>query len=500
MKTIFWMGKLLRRSVALLIGFLAISVPAWANMDQSMTAQFNAMINVTPGGVYETQGARVITGGGFVYRPRVSKLQLISVDPPRLRANCNGIDAYSGSLSFISKEAFINFLRGLAAAAPSYAFNLALSYLCKDCDQHLARLQKLAQDMNSLTVNTCKIDAGDLSRKLSTIKDDISDVGESAMSLGAHWTGLATDAAYARDQANTSWNKLWDASKAGNPDAQKRVAKTYINVAWDASRQSALAQWWGSVLAPGDDRLFYETLLSYTGTIITMPVPSEDDPAVNKPQTKFLDPLLNFNDFLNGGIKEIYKCPPAFAPTDDTCLFFPTEANKADTRQTITLPSFRQKVRDILIGTPGIPGIVYRINARESAGGLELTPSQKEFIVALPGGVYAQLREIAAYPQSAVTYAETLSDWIAVEMTYQYLAELLRNARISANTSKADLQAKEWSESLGKHDADISRYRAMYTDSLRGVADTLTISAKMREAINRATAHGIRPGQFGPQN
>ena len=460
-----------------------------ANMDQSMTAQFNAMINVTPAGTYETQAAKVISGGGFVYRPRVAQLRLLAIDPPRLRADCNGIDAYAGSLSFISKEAFINFLRNLSAAAPAYAFNMALSYLCKDCDQHLARLQKLAQDVNALTINSCKIDSGDMLKKVKAIDSDINQVVTAGKEKTGYFAGLFNDAHAPRQAGSDATGAVVAAAGAGNADAQRELSSVNVNIAALAARDSALSDWWGAVLSVADRREFTEVMMSFTGTITTIPTPSAEVPAEVKDQTFLLPPLLKFSEFIYGGDYQIYKC------NDDECLITPDSP-----KQTKTIPSYYKKVTDILIGDAGVPGIIFRLNSRSSTGGLQLTPAQKTFISAMPGGVYAHLRELATYPASAATYAKTLSEWLAAEMTYEYLSQIIRNARVAASQSKSEFQKQQWMQDLDRIDQQIMADRAKYSDSVRTVSANMTIATQMRENISRATAVGLRPGQFGPAN
>lgn len=481
---------LISRSVLLgCLTLFGLATSAFANIDQSMTAQFNAMINTTPAGVYETQASKVISGGGFVYRPRVAQLRLLAIDPPRLRADCNGIDAYAGSLSFISKEAFINFLRNLAAAAPAYAFNMALSYLCKDCDQHLARLQKLAQDVNGLTINSCKIDAGQMAKQVRTIANDIDDIVGNEKTLGNYFAGLSTDYFGPRQEPGAAPKRLNDAAAAGNADAQAVVAEVNVNIAKATADRAALADWWGATLAAADKRRYDEVMMSFTGSIVTKPVAPSDDAGAEKDQTYYLPPLLKFTDFLYGGSRDIYSCPTT------ECLITPDDAKVA-----YTLPSFRQKVEDLLIGTTTAPGIIYKLNARASRAGAALSNAEKTFVSGLPGGVYAHLRELAIYPSAAETYARTLSTWLAAEMAYEYLSQTIRNARISADKSKAKLLQKEWLAELDKIEIQISEDRARFSDTLKAQGANLNIAQMMRENLSRATAVGLRPNAFGPSN
>lgn len=468
---------------------LVTQVVRAAPMDQSMNAQFNAMMNVTAPGVYETQAAKVISGGSFVYRPKVAQLRLVAFDPPRLRADCNGIDAYAGSLSFISKEAFINFLRNLAAAAPAFAFNMALSYLCKDCDQHLARIQKLAQDMNALTINSCKIDAGDMAKKVRSVADDIDDIAGNDKSLGNYLSGISTDYFGPKKEPGKTQKDVREAAGSGNTSAQRVMERVNLNIAASAAARTNLSDWWGAVLNAADKKEFNEVTMSFHGTIVTIQEPTDEDPSKETDKTYFLTPLLKFTDFIYGGPREIYKCP------DTECMIKPTSE-----KQTKTIPGFLPKVEELLIGNAGEPGIIRRLNARESTGGLVLSDDQKRFITGLPGGVYAHLRELATNPGAAETYARTLSVWIASEMAFEYLAQIVQNARVTADQSKAALQQKEWIAKLDEIDKQIIEDRARFSDTLKAQQANLTIAQLMRENLSRAVAVGLRPITWGPSN
>ena len=63
--------------------------PANANLDNEIKGMFTDMINVTPGGSYETQRRGVITGGEIALRNKVVHPNLISFVPPSARGGCN---------------------------------------------------------------------------------------------------------------------------------------------------------------------------------------------------------------------------------------------------------------------------------------------------------------------------------------------------------------------------------------------------------------------------
>ena len=100
--------------------------PAKANLNDELQGAFSDMINVTPGGAYDTQRRGVISGGSISMRNKIVHPNLISWVPPEINGGCGGIDLFAGSFSFINGAQFTQLSRSIAQAAVGYAFELAI--------------------------------------------------------------------------------------------------------------------------------------------------------------------------------------------------------------------------------------------------------------------------------------------------------------------------------------------------------------------------------------
>ena len=88
--------------------------------------EFNGLINVTDPGVYRGQAAGYYSGGGLYLRVPQRSYQLYSLQTPRFRTGCGGIDLYAGGFSLINSDELVAMLRNIGQSAVSYAFMLAL--------------------------------------------------------------------------------------------------------------------------------------------------------------------------------------------------------------------------------------------------------------------------------------------------------------------------------------------------------------------------------------
>ena len=106
-----------RRLVSMVVAFVALVVasPARADIASDMAGFFDDMnlANVTRPGVYEGQSAGYFTGGGVYLRTPPRSYTLYSVQWPRFRAGCGGIDLFTGGFSFINASEFVDMLQSI---------------------------------------------------------------------------------------------------------------------------------------------------------------------------------------------------------------------------------------------------------------------------------------------------------------------------------------------------------------------------------------------------
>lgn len=104
---------------------------------------------------WEGQKRGYFTGGGLSLRIKTSREPLLNLQAPRISAGCGGIDAFWGSFAYLNPEYLVQMFQNILAAAPAYAFKLALSQLCDPCDDVMSALQQLAQAVNNAALDEC---------------------------------------------------------------------------------------------------------------------------------------------------------------------------------------------------------------------------------------------------------------------------------------------------------------------------------------------------------
>ena len=60
-----------------------------------------------------------------------------------------------GGFSYLNFDNIVEKLKKITTAAPAFAFTIALSTLCKDCDTIMTELEKIANAINGMNFDTC---------------------------------------------------------------------------------------------------------------------------------------------------------------------------------------------------------------------------------------------------------------------------------------------------------------------------------------------------------
>jgi Conjugative relaxosome accessory transposon protein. len=212
-----------------------------------------------------TNGARrgVIYGGDFQMRNKLMNVNLVSFEPPHISAGCGGIDAFMGSFSFISKAQLVAALRSIVSAAIAYAFKLALTSMCPQCEKIMAEMQAKMDSINSGNINSCQI-----AQSLMNMGGDdsmASNIQQGSHIVGAE-LGLVDDAEAGQQQGGSSTPDA--ALKAGDPATAQALQGG--NIVWRALVNQDTAVWAtnssnSSLLDPNS---LMEDIQSLTGTII----------------------------------------------------------------------------------------------------------------------------------------------------------------------------------------------------------------------------------------
>ncbi len=105
---------------------------------------------------YQGQQRGYFSGGSFSARWPVKKDYLLTVQPPRIKAGCGGIDIFTGGISFMNFNYLVQKLERILQSAPAAAFDLALNVLCEPCSKAIKSMEAIADQLNHMSLDECK--------------------------------------------------------------------------------------------------------------------------------------------------------------------------------------------------------------------------------------------------------------------------------------------------------------------------------------------------------
>jgi len=150
------MGFLKKKVIAISL-VTALMTPAVADMGSFVEDNLDGSFQVTNGGYFKTQTGGYYSlgsvrirwdGGGTVYP--------LHIQAPKFNVGCNGIDLMWGGFSYLNFEYLVEKLKKIAAVAPAFAFQMAMRTMCPQCATILDNLEKIANMINSLNLDSCK--------------------------------------------------------------------------------------------------------------------------------------------------------------------------------------------------------------------------------------------------------------------------------------------------------------------------------------------------------
>lgn len=117
----------------------------------------NIIDSSTDSGFYETQTRNIYSLGSktIKFKEVGGTVTPFHVEPPRFNIGCGGIDISMGGFSYLKKEFIVEKLKAISSAAPAFVYQMAISALCKDCQNIMNELEKAANMINGLNFDTC---------------------------------------------------------------------------------------------------------------------------------------------------------------------------------------------------------------------------------------------------------------------------------------------------------------------------------------------------------
>ncbi|WP_319549521.1 conjugal transfer protein TraH [Desulfogranum marinum] len=114
----------------------------------------NQRTTTSPNHLYGQQRG-YYSGGSFSTRWPSKTDYPITVEMPRIKSGCGGIDVFMGGFSFMNTDYLVNKLQGILSGAASVAFDLGLKTLCEQCSNTIKNFEAISDKLNSMQLDEC---------------------------------------------------------------------------------------------------------------------------------------------------------------------------------------------------------------------------------------------------------------------------------------------------------------------------------------------------------
>lgn len=207
-----------------------------ANMQAALDGMFSSVTNPS---AYQSQNRMGAVGGALSLRTPNQRVNLMTLDMPRIDMGCGAIDMFGGSFSFINSDALIAIMRNIGQIAVAALFKLAICSISEKVCQNISEFQKIMNDLNNMKMNSCKVgaaiagkivDATGLGSAANQSADNKADVlkaatGKDSEGWGQWWKKLTQSIddklppadTNIGEAGNSTWRALW------NSEAHKSV-------------------------------------------------------------------------------------------------------------------------------------------------------------------------------------------------------------------------------------------------------------------------------------
>ena len=243
---------------AFALSVIAVNV-AKANVAGDMNSFFNSIhvaSNITTPAAYQSQAAGFYGGGSLFVRNSVARYQLVQLDLPSYRAGCNGIDLFTGSMSFLGHKKLVDLGKQIMTNSGAYAVDVMLATTVPELKQVRDFLQTVEQKVNQMSVNSCEVAQNFVGGVFPKTAASQMKICKDQASMGK--SGVVADyvSAHMDCAGNQHDGIMEDAAK--DPIQQKQVVLNK-NIVWSIINNNAFLN--------GDIELA-EMVMSLTGTLI----------------------------------------------------------------------------------------------------------------------------------------------------------------------------------------------------------------------------------------
>lgn len=413
-----------------------------------MVGELGVTSTASAPGIYEGQTRGYLTGGSLLLRSPRSTLQPFTATPPKLRAGCEGIDFYLGSLSYINLQDFVNKLQAIGTNAAGYAFQLSLTHLCPSCAGVLESMEKATREINALNVSSCQA-ARTLVDGTVGMVQKISASNQSRCEDSMVGSGAATDRVQAREMCQVN-----PAAGEQNGDVEDREhARQNKNFLWEALKGVPLNR---------DTRELFQSLL---GTLVM-------DPG----GLRYHPPLLQFSDFIDGGSVSLYTCPSTVTDPADLCLL--------PSPNLVTVQGLTAQVKALLINVLG------KLRAAQP-----LSSQEQDLITTSPIPLYRILSRLSALPPAiGEAYLIQTSEQVSVLLAAGWIDYALNEIEKGLPTAKIEGAALDWFRD-GIKEARISTTRKL--TEVKVSIDLITAELERLQKLDQLMLRNIQSQGLG---
>ena len=381
--------------------------------------------NATQAHAYQGQAAGYYSGGSMFMRNQIDDVQLIHIDVPSFTGGCGTIDAYLGGFSFINGKQIITLVKKIMSNSVGYMFDLALTTTVPQLKQAKDYIQRMANKINSLNVNSCQaaqaIVGGLWPKTVASQQKICKDV--------ATQSGVVADWTKARQNCSRVGGQFKKTMNQDNSFSNEKVINK--NLIWDSLKSSDYFSQ-NSLFGSKDTELM-ELFMSLSGTLIIIDDGNDDGQSNDKPVVRYIPSLMDSQNFLKAflygtrGDKDrvkIWKCE-----NTDTCLKVDPIAIAIDATTSL-VPRTRAMLLDV-------------VNAVKEDKGL--TPAEKSFINMTSVPILKFITVLLSLRMD--TQADMVTQYaevIAEDILSQYLHENLKLIKqaLATRDYPAEVQAK----------------------------------------------------------
>ncbi|GAB6194225.1 conjugal transfer protein TraH [Desulfocastanea catecholica] len=111
--------------------------------------------NTTQTGYFQGQQRGYYSAGSFSGRWKSTADYPVTLEMPKVKSGCGGIDVFMGGFSFMDTDYLVDKLQAILSNAAGVAFDLGLKTLCEQCSNTIKNFEALSDALNQMQIDEC---------------------------------------------------------------------------------------------------------------------------------------------------------------------------------------------------------------------------------------------------------------------------------------------------------------------------------------------------------